>query len=420
MFKFTGKKLLILGGRPIGSNEIVRRAKSMGAYTIVTDYLPSENSPAKHIADEAWDISTADIDVLAQMVKEHHIDGVFTGVNEFNIMKMIALCEKTGLPCYCSSEQWDLLQNKAHFKSLCREYDIPVTKEYCVESVDEIDTIAIDYPVITKPMDGSGSRGFAICNNGEELAAAFPRAAKFSATGRVLVEQYMNYKESVIINYVIVNGEAFYCGMSDKLSKKVSENGSPIMAFQYYSSQDEATYLRDLDEKARKMLGSLGFTCGVFWIEAFNDHGKFTFNEMGVRFGGSLTYLPVEHLYGFSQLDMLIEYALSGKNELRFPAEQTAPKNKVYCIFPVHVKNGLIQRVEGLNELEAREELVKIVPVHHIGDTIEDWGSAQQVFAYIHFVVDSRNDAPEFAKWIMEHLHIYDENDNDTLFNLYV
>ena len=49
---YEGKKLLVLGGKPIGSVELVERAKELGAYVIVADYLPIEQSPAKRIADE--------------------------------------------------------------------------------------------------------------------------------------------------------------------------------------------------------------------------------------------------------------------------------------------------------------------------------------------------------------------------------
>ena len=59
-----GKKLLVLGGRTIGTKEIVLNAKRKGIYVIVTDYLPEEKSPAKLIADEAWNISTEDVDAL--------------------------------------------------------------------------------------------------------------------------------------------------------------------------------------------------------------------------------------------------------------------------------------------------------------------------------------------------------------------
>ena len=63
------KKLLVLGGKPIGSIELVTRAKELGLYVIVTDYLPASQSPAKQISDESWNISTADINTLAEKCK---------------------------------------------------------------------------------------------------------------------------------------------------------------------------------------------------------------------------------------------------------------------------------------------------------------------------------------------------------------
>ena len=78
---FEGKKLLVLGGKPIGSVELVERAKELGAYVIVADYLPKEESPAKRIADECWDISTANVDELVDLCKKKHIDGISAGVH---------------------------------------------------------------------------------------------------------------------------------------------------------------------------------------------------------------------------------------------------------------------------------------------------------------------------------------------------
>ena len=94
MINAEGKRLLVLGGKPIGSCEIVRRAREMGIYTIVTDYLPKKQSAAKQLADECWDISTAEVDLLAQKIKAERIDGVYTGVHEFNIARMIETIRK--------------------------------------------------------------------------------------------------------------------------------------------------------------------------------------------------------------------------------------------------------------------------------------------------------------------------------------
>lgn len=414
------KKLLVLAGKPIGSCEIVDYAKKRGEYVIVTDYLPKEQSAAKRIADECWDVSTADVDKLVQLVRENCIDGIYTGVHEFNIRKMIEICTKTKLPCFCTLDQWDMLCDKRSFKSICRKYQIPVSTEYIVNTPRDIDNISNDsYPVIIKPADGSGSRGFSICRTSDELHIAYAKAVEFSETGSVLVETFMNYHNSAIINYTLVNGKAYFSGISDKLSEKVFEDGSPIMAAQFYPSLYESDYINSLNDKVKRMFEGIGLKNGVIWIEAFCDKGKFTFNEMGFRFGGSLTYLPVKHFYGVDQLALQIEYSLNGLNNNCSISEEKVC-NDVYCILPVHVRPGIITRIEGLDEIKNCSCLEKIVPVHFLGDKIENWGSAQQVFAYIHFKGRNRDELNDFGHYIINTLKVYDEQDNQMLFNLYI
>lgn len=411
------RKLLVLGGKPIGSCEIVEYAKQQGVYTIVADYLPKEESAAKMLANEAWNISTGEVDKLVEMVKTAGVDGVYSGVHEFNIAKMIEVCHKSGLPCYCTDEQWNKLVDKRSFKKLCRQYGIPVAKEYCVQRPEDVDRTEIQYPVIIKPADGSGSRGFSICTSNEDLKTAFPAATEASDTGHVLVEQMMDYKYSVIINYTIFEGEIVFSGISDKHSQKVFEDGAPIMSVQFYPSVYQQNYLNTMDEKAKSMFRGMGLKNGVLWIEAFYQDGFFTFNEIGYRFGGSLTYYPVERIYGVQQLGTQIEYALTGSYSGTLLKD--CHYDKVYTIMPVHVKPGRIVSINGLEEMKSRPEWLHYVPVHFVGDRIQNWGSAQQVLAYIHYETATREESATFADLVMNTMSVKGENGEELLFNLY-
>lgn len=113
------EKLLILGGKPIGSTEIVKKARQKGIYTIVADYLPENESPAKAIADEQWNISVDQVDELAKWATAEQVNGVVAGVHEFCLRKAIQVCEKCGLPSWCTLKQWDNCSNKKAFKALC-------------------------------------------------------------------------------------------------------------------------------------------------------------------------------------------------------------------------------------------------------------------------------------------------------------
>ena len=80
MDDYQGKKLLILGGAYL-HNKVVEAAHEMGIYTIVTDNVP--NSPAKKIADKAYDINVSDVDGIVEMCRRENVDAVLTVMLDF-------------------------------------------------------------------------------------------------------------------------------------------------------------------------------------------------------------------------------------------------------------------------------------------------------------------------------------------------
>lgn len=404
------KKVLLLGGKPIGSCEIVESLKSNGYYTVVADYLEIDKSPAKRLADDSWNVSTADVSILKEKCLEEGIDAVLTGVHEFNIRRKIELCDSLNFPQYCTQAQWDFCENKSRFKEMCLRHGISVAKTYDVND-------NIDYPVIVKPVDSSGSRGFSICNNKEELLAGVDHALSFSTSKHVLIEEYIQC-EACIIHYTAINGEIIFSGMSDKHSQKLN-GGSYVMALQTFPSESIQRYLDNVNEKAIKMFKTLGVQNGPIWIEVFNDvkKNRFIFNEMGYRFGGSMTNYPVKHFYGIDQIQLMIDNAL-GKVSNYNKNEIYVPKTQKYCILPIHIKEGKIKEIRGLEESRNVCGVEAVVQVHYEGDVIQNWGTAQQVFCYLHVSYNEEYELAEAVKMVKNHLSILDENGNEMVFYL--
>ena len=115
---------MILGGMRF-SCEIVRKAKEMGIYTLVADYNKIEDSPGKQIADEAVDLSITDVKSVVAFVISNAIDGVFVGFNDMLLPYYAEICEKSGLPCYGTKEQFEILIAKDKYKALCRQFGVP-------------------------------------------------------------------------------------------------------------------------------------------------------------------------------------------------------------------------------------------------------------------------------------------------------
>src|SRR5699024_5996940 len=131
-------------------------------------------------------------ELMKKLIIDHDIDGVYMGGSEPVIASACQYLNELDMPCYCTKEQWDYLQNKEKFKELCISYDLPVARKYNITSDDLLnDTIDVQFPVITKPSDGSGSNGFSVANNISELKEGYQKAKSISVSGTVIVEEFV-------------------------------------------------------------------------------------------------------------------------------------------------------------------------------------------------------------------------------------
>lgn len=405
-----------MGGKPIGSVELTERCKQRELYTIVTDYLPLESSPAKQVADEIWDISTNDVDLLADKCRENDVDGVLTAVHEFNINRMLDLCDKLHLPCYCNRNTWKFCDNKLEFKKLCTNAGVEVAKKYDVaQAFNHFKKSS--QRLIVKPIDSSGSRGFSICKTNQELLNAIEVAKSFSKSKEVIIEDYIPY-DAVIIHYTMHHGKCYFSGITDKYSVRFPSTGASVMGLQILPSKGTTNYLLSVDSIARQMFEKAGFTDGPIWIEAFYDGAdKFIFNEMGYRFGGSMTNYPVKYFYHIDQMDLMIDASMGTNNgDINLLPQNSSKK---YCILPIHLRSGRIVSISGLEALKEKDEINAVAQVHYVGDIIEEWGSAQQVFCYVHILFDELTSLKNSITDLLHLLQVKDEEGKNMVYTLY-
>ena len=410
------KRLLLLGG----SNSIddIKRFAEFNNITLIATAHPRYGiTPLKAIADESYDVNAIDDKGLIKLIKEKNITGIFPGCNENILPHVISVAEACGLPIYCSRSSWDTCSNKSHFKKMCINAGIPVAKTYEPRLISNIQK----YPVVVKPADSDGSQGFSIAYSKTEVEKAIEKALPFSRTNTILIEDYIPYNSS-IIHYTINLGKAYFCGISDKKSMLLGENTGSVMALQTFPSLDTEKYLQTLDEKVRTMFEDANLKEGPVWIEAFNNHGEFIFNEMGYRFGGSMTYYPVRYFNDIDQLELMLKFALGEKTELnncRSLIRNDLPKNKKYAILPLHVKAGTIKQIEGDKTIVSNPNIYAYVPIHFKGDTVKGDATIQQVFCYLHILFDDENDLIKTVNFALNSLSVTNEQNEQMLFCLY-
>lgn len=379
MESIKGKKLLILGG-PALMTDVVAKAKELGVFTIVTDWYEPDKSPAKKIADEYWMESVADIDKLAAMIKENHIDGVFTNYTDSYLPFYVRLCEKAGLPCLANMHQIETISNKDLSKQLCIDHGISVSKRYEIKSIDDIDSLDITFPVLTKPVDNSGQRGIFVCLDKEELKRKYQESLAFSETKNVMIEEYVQGDYTVMF-YTVQNGHVTLATMSDKPVYGNFENNLPKLPMGYFLPSKYVGLCKEkMLPKVQAFVTDLGLQNGVIGIEAVvKDNDIFVF-EMQFRLGGMRHHNFVLKENGMDLLAMLVRFAVTGKFEGWNAAvcDNAAFKN-CYCSLNVLIKPDTVAKIDGLEEVKAMPEVYASTQMLYEGDSVHLAGTVQQI-----------------------------------------
>ena len=407
------KKLLVLGGTRI-SCEIIRKAKEMGMYVVVTDYNPPEQSPGKLIADESFMVSCTDVDAVVELIRREKIDGVTVGFADVLLPYYAEICRKAGLPSYGTKEQFDVFINKDRYKSLMREYDVPTVEEYTIDP-DDFENSARDirYPVLVKPADSSGARGITICQNVAQLREAYDKAHSFSRTGTVLVERYLTGPE-VTVFWTFKDGDYVLSGVANRHMKQRQDDGVIPLPIGYtFPAFVTVSYMESIAEKCRAMFKAIGIRDGMMFMQCKVENGVCIVYDIGYRLTGSLEYKLFKRTCGYDPLEMLISFAVSGcmgEKDVPIPADPLFPG-----IWPFNVSilsaPGIIREIRGLDTVQQMSCVIDTVVSHPPGDEItpEMKGLLAQITVRVLGVVNRKEDLYPVMHRIEESIEIISE-----------
>ena len=410
MKDIRGKKLLLLGSS-VWKDLIKSFADFYGVRLFFAGLYPA---PLDEIVEEYYRIDTTNPDVMIPFVKEHGFDGVYMGGSEFIVSHACGWINLLGLPCYCDKEQWDILQDKSKFKDLCIEFGLPVVPKYPINLNNVAGSVPLSaYPVITKPTDGSGSNGFSVCHNAEELERGYDIASKCSPTGSVICERFVN-NHGLVVFFSFSNGLMHFVLSEDKTPVKYEKQGSYVAGLFTCPSESEARFRELYEERLRALFSFIGIREGTIWIEVFKDGDDFFFNEVGYRYGGSFSFYSVDYLSGINQFYADLYYVLTGDSQLNgFPSliPHFIRRGKRYCIYPIHCSPGIIIQEEGLERIREKykENLVIVCYQKRIGDRITDSGSFGQVVCLFHFVYDTQDELTDIIGSIQKNYRVLND-----------
>ena len=414
----AGKKLLILGANP-ETVPLIKTAQELGVYVIVTDYDPG--AYAKRFANKGVDVDGRDVQGLITLARQEGVDGVLVGVADRLIIPYQQVCEALNFPCYGTREQCEIFTDKQKFSQLCHQYGITPIPSFSLDrDFSAYDLEKLQYPVFIKPVDGCSGKGMSICCEKSQVDAAVEKAITYSLTGRFLVERYMDC-DDMLIYFTFKDGEIWLSATADRYTSREQGNVSRVCIGAICPSRHVDLYFDALHEKLCRMFKDIKIKDGVFLISAFVEEGVFYVYDPGFRLQGEALNLHIEAINGFDQKAMLIRLALTGSmgdddlgimNDYQF-------RGKCACTIWFLAKEGIINRIEGLEAATEDQAVTKVFQRLYEGDAVtrEMVGTEAQVVARLYMVCETREEMRFKVRRFQNVVKVYNEKGHPMLLN---
>ena len=309
--------------------------------------------------------SFRDIESIGKFAEKVQPNSVISDQCDYSFFAQAYLAEKYDLPGPTIKEA-QISSNKYLQRVKAEDKDLLIPEYQLVSNIDEVKEFAkrIGFPIILKPIDNRGSIGVERIDSTNEIKDAFFNALENSKSWLLIVERFVQGREITIDGYIF-NGTCYSIALATK--QLISEKNQVAVDIIYPGELSPNLYARamKINEEVNSMLGySFGMTHSEYKI---NSDGEIFLIESANRGGGVYTSeVIVPNVTGIDTLDQYINDCLGIKATKNF---RSINKNPVILKF-LSLKEGEVQKIEGLQEIKEHPEVLKLRLAVSEGDII--------------------------------------------------
>lgn len=357
------RKILILGAGMLQVPAIVE-AKKMG-YKVAT-FDQDVNAPGFKLADEAYPISTLDIEKATTKACDIKPDGVMTLASDMPLRTVASIAQSLGLHSI-SIETAEVATNKLMMRERLKQNNVPIPYFYKVNNFGDFQSVVKKIKtgkIIIKPADNSGSRGVQLCDITQmKEKETYDYSREFSRSGQLVVEEYMIGPEVSVETYSI-NGRVEVVAITDKVT-----TGAPFFVEMRHSQPTI------LDVKIQEQIREVA-VAAVLALEIFNgpSHVEVIVTEqgpriveLGARLGGdniSTSLVPLST--GVNLIRACIQTALGEVPDIQ------KTLNKAAIIKYIDPPKGEIKSIKGIEEIQNTPGVEQFVLLKGVGDNVTE------------------------------------------------
>lgn len=357
------KKLLVIGAGFL-QDFVIRKAKELGYVTLAVDADP--NAIGFRHADKYEVINIVDQEACLAYARREDIDGVLTAATDYGVLTASYIAEQMGLPGL-NYESAKKIKNKYSVRKCLFENCVDDTEQaYEVNKETDISKLShkLQYPVMVKPCDGSGSRGASRVDCADELAIACEYAMNGSITHRAVVESFINGSEYGVESFV-VNGDIHVLAVMKKWMTEPPYYAELGHAIPSGLSAELETKVKNCVKNA---ILALGINSGSVNIDLLiTNNGNIHIVDIGARMGGNLIGSNIVPLgTGVDYMANMIRHAI-GDNTDFTPNNHMCVATRVLAF-----KGGRVQQIPDMSLVESKYR-VKVYHHMEVGRNVNEY-----------------------------------------------
>lgn len=297
-------KLAIIGASYL-QLPLVLKAKQLRIETHC--FAWEEGAVCKEFSDFFYPISVTDKEKILEVCKRVEINGITTIATDLPGPTIAYIVSKLGLVGNTFETALNTT-NKALMRNILKDAKVKIPGYQSISNPKEF-LNNLNYPLILKPVDCSGSRGVNKINSFSDFENAFELAIKYSVVKKVIVEEFIEGKE-VSVEGLSMNSKHSFLAITDKVT-----TGSPhfVELSHHQPSQLSQSIQSEILNTTKATLEALNITNGASHAELKIDKNNNIYViEVGARMGGDFigSHL-VELSTGYDYLMAVINIALN-------------------------------------------------------------------------------------------------------------
>lgn len=274
----------------------------------------------KNYADAFYDISVLEKELILEKCKEEKIDGILTVATDICVPTIAYIADKLNLvgnTIECAL----LTTNKGLMRNCFQKNNISSPKYHIVKSINYTNLINLNFPLIVKPADRSGSLGVVKVENEVDLKKAIQYCLDVSIEKSSVVEEYITGTE-VSVETVSWKGKHHVITITDKT---ITEEPYFVELAHHQPSQLSIEIQEKIKKISLDILEATQVQNGASHIELkIQPNGEVYAIEIGSRMGGDFIGSDLVPLStGFDYLKAVINVAL---NQFDGKVEKTTNK----------------------------------------------------------------------------------------------